>query len=119
MAISEAAANDAPTLELSGGTRFRGKACVHGDVSGQDEEGDPDQQMGASVDVLGCFRVGLRAGCKETPQDHQGRGDFDQAVDAEGHQGCAAGDCSGTDRDDCLCDVPQGSEPLQTQGSAV
>jgi len=41
------------------------KACVHCDIGGQDEEGDPDQEMSAPVDVLGYFRIRLGASCKE------------------------------------------------------
>jgi hypothetical protein len=57
---------------------------INQDVSGQEEEGDPDKKLGTSVGISGFLEWSVRANFEESPEDDQGGRDFDQAVDSKG-----------------------------------
>ena len=91
-------------------------AGVEDDVEGEEEEGDADKPLGATLGNLGFFLA--QTGGKAPDEDATGE-ELDDTVETEGEDGDAAGLESCPESDDGLDEVPEEPDDDEDQGGAA
>lgn len=89
---------------------------VEDDVEGEEEEGEADKALGATLGTFGFFLAQM--GGQAPDEDAAGK-EFDDAVEAEGEDGNAAGLESCPQSDDGLDEVPEEASDDEEQGCAA